>query len=216
MYGLSLEWARCPDGVEIVDLGEPDHRQPIALQQGGKRVRYRTVRRENRRYDINNLEFPILLNLVNARDDDARLAFLATFGLLAARDGTEEDWDAFNDWQRALENLLWKAGSGDPVRAMQSVNDALSAHTSFALVPSLDLAGGRKVPRLALQPQSLLGLVLMETAMIAANDARTATCQHCGKIFITGPLTGRRSHAVYCRDSCRVAAMRKRHAERKP
>ena len=39
---------------------------------------------------------------------------------------------------------------------------------------------------------------------------RVAECGHCGLRFLTGPKTGRRSSAKYCRDTHRVAAARQR------
>lgn len=219
MYGLSLEWERCPDGVEAVDLSEPvGGTIAYSPELLGIWARCRSDRRDVVRYDISNLEDPIVLHFVNARDDEARLRFLSRFGLLGpwTERGrtTQLPLDMVSENQKVLEALLWKAGSGKPVEAMTSVNSLLASHKGFALVPVLDLAGGSNVPRLALHPQSLLGLMAMEVAMVAANDARTTTCQNCGKVFVTGPLTGRRAHALYCSDRCRVAAMRKRNSEK--
>jgi hypothetical protein len=39
-------------------------------------------------------------------------------------------------------------------------------------------------------------------------------CDHCGGVYWTGHRTGRRSHAKYCSDRCRVAAMRARNMGR--
>ena len=58
----------------------------------------------------------------------------------------------------------------------------------------------------------LTQFMTMEIAMIAMHGAKLGTCEHCGAVFLTGPLTGRRSHAKYCSDRCRVAAMRARNA----
>jgi hypothetical protein len=52
----------------------------------------------------------------------------------------------------------------------------------------------------------------METALAATQGAKLGSCGHCEDVFLTGPLTGRRSHAVYCSSRCRMAAMRLRNA----
>lgn len=41
---------------------------------------------------------------------------------------------------------------------------------------------------------------------------KVANCEYCGARFLTGPKTGRRSTAKYCRDYHRVAAARQRRA----
>jgi hypothetical protein len=64
-----------------------------------------------------------------------------------------------------------------------------------------------------LRSHHLIGLMAMETAMVAQSGARTFTCEHCGNLFLIGPL-GLRSHSRYCSDRCRVAAMRDRNAAR--
>ena len=69
--------------------------------------------------------------------------------------------------------------------------------------------------RLTLHPENLFGLMALEVALAHEAGATATACEHCGKFFLTGPLTGRRSHSKYCSDRCRVAAMRKRNARRK-
>jgi hypothetical protein len=58
---------------------------------------------------------------------------------------------------------------------------------------------------------SLETFMIMEIAMAATLGAKLGECDHCGDAFLTGPLTGRRSHAKYCSARCRVAAMRARN-----
>ena len=61
-----------------------------------------------------------------------------------------------------------------------------------------------------LESTHLAQFMSMELAMIAMHGADFGTCEHCGAIFLTGPLTGQRSHAKYCSDRCRVSVMRAR------
>ena len=83
------------------------------------------------------------------------------------------------------------------------------------LVPRLEHpleAQDGRTPRLVLAAESLLDYMTMECAFVAMVGARTAACKNCGDFYLTGPLTGRRSHSLYCSDKCRMAAMRKRQA----
>jgi hypothetical protein len=175
---------------------------------GGKRFRYRSSRRHMVQYDISDLENPIVLHFVNSQDDEGLIQFFSRFGLLMGRD---LERDEALDWRKSMRQLLSKAGGGDPLRAVEAVNAALESHKRFGLTPRLDLAGKGNAPRLGLRPQSLLALMLMEVAMVVANGALLAHCDHCDKAFLTGSKTGRRSHAVYCADRCRVAALRARN-----
>lgn len=115
--------------------------------------------------------------------------------------------------QSQLKALLRRAGGDDRAAAMAAVNSAIASRSGFNLRPTFHLAGARGAPRLLLKSESLLGFMLLETAMIVAHGARVAECEKCGDFFLTGPLTGRRSHARFCSDRCRVAAMRARNAE---
>jgi hypothetical protein len=211
MNGLAIEIERCPDGVEMTDS---DH------------YRFRTNRRETQRIVLADLEDPIVIAFVNATDDDARQLFFGRFGLIGLtrfwHDRSGRQWvhggapdvrrdDTLKD-QSWFRKLLQSAGGGDATAAMTAVNSALAKHREFNLQPTIQLAGSRGTPRLLLKSESLLGFMLMETAMVVANGARLAECEQCGTLFLTGPMTGRRSHARFCSDRCRVAAMRARNA----
>jgi hypothetical protein len=52
----------------------------------------------------------------------------------------------------------------------------------------------------------------MEMVMVTMHHVKLAHCAHCGDIYLTGSLTGRRSYAEYCSPRCRVAAARARQA----
>lgn len=306
MFGLSLDWERCPDGVELVtrtseaqarrrDRGiqlrayslwaddvHPDRvpqkfldalrltrslfdaqddeeetlqrlahrawvgshddadipenylemaRQEIAgVDLTGPLFRYRSDRRVPVRYDLTDLEDPIILQFVNARDGATREMFLSRFGMPTAGRGRDHApssriyADAMHRLQVSMERLIIKAGGEDPMDAINALNDLLGGlstelqdrHSRLPRVyggvkPILDFSAGSGRPRLALRPESLFAFMVLEAAMVAANGARLAACEHCGKFFLTGHLTGRRSSAKYCSDRCRVAAMRKRN-----
>jgi hypothetical protein len=207
-----MEWQRCPDGVELVDYGRKDTEPGATLLTGeagkhGKWFRYRSRERASVRYEVTDLENPISMHFLNARDDEARLAFLSRFGMRL--DEAEEERKIFVERQKALYRLF-EGWNDDGASSVADINKMIGG---ISLTPSFDLLGPQRQRRMFLRPRNLWQFMCMEVAIAAANDARLATCEHCGKVFLTGPLTGRRSHAKYCSDRCRVAAMRKRNAE---
>jgi hypothetical protein len=184
------------------------------------------------RHELADLEDPIVLHFVNARDDIARAQFLSRFGMLVIgghvyRETDDEERrearrayhsirrDEMSERQADMLSMLAIAGGEDPMRAIDAINWALAGRLgkffTGKITPRLDFGGGRG-PRLALQPTSLSAFMVLELAMIIANGARLGTCEHCSKKFLTGHQTGRRSDAKYCSDRCRVAAMRARKA----
>jgi hypothetical protein len=210
MDGLAIDIKRCPDGVELVD----------------NVYRHRTTRQEPERIALVDLENPVVMAFVNATDDPQRQLFFGRFGLLrltpwwherrskqwvhgGAHDLTRDD--ILKDQSR-FRKLLQSAGGDDPATAMTAVNSALAKHSDFKLTPTFHLAGPHGTPRLLLVSDSLIAFMLMEVAMGVSKGVRMAECEQCGTLFLTGPLTGRRSHARFCSDKCRVAAMRARNA----
>jgi hypothetical protein len=214
MYGLSLQWKKCPDGVEQFDRGpDPSWDLKSASPDPSIWFRFRSAKREMVRHDISNLESPIIVRFLNAKDDGAIAAFFFQFGMLyeeATKSG-EFSKDQTESNQKALKKVLESAGSGDVMSSISFVNKALSASVADDHVPVLDLADNAKLPRLAWRAKNLFGLMIMETVLVATSGARFASCEHCGNVILTGPLTGRRSTARFCSDRCRVAAMRARN-----
>jgi hypothetical protein len=207
------------------------------LDLRAKVFRHRTGRREPLLRTIENLENPIVVAFVNATDDKQRQIFFSRFGLGSEADlllwgRPREDGGALTGdlkltayslskvlgrehtvvRQSQYRVLLRVAGAEDRAAAMAAINSAIRLDGTLGLVPSFQLAGPRGTPQLLLQSTTLLSFMLMEIAMIVAHGASTAECKKCSAMFITGPLTGRRSHARYCSDRCRVAAMRARNS----
>ncbi|AWM23719.1 hypothetical protein AOX55_0000439 [Sinorhizobium fredii CCBAU 25509] len=105
-----------------------------------------------------------------------------------------------------MTNPMAKTDANEKVRYLNKMMD-----TADAIVwPSFVHSAGSM--RFVLKADTLYDFMVMEVAAIHEAGAAAASCEHCGKIFLTGPLTGRRSHAKYCSDRCRVAAMRARNA----
>lgn len=80
----------------------------------------------------------------------------------------------------------------------------------FGLTPALDFSPDTHKPMLRLGANNLYDFMMMECASVAAFGAHVAECQHCGNVYLTGPMTGRRSTSVYCREACAKAAGRRR------
>lgn len=219
MYGLSLESEYCPDGVELFDYGPRKKKKmramgrrigvqverEISVGPEGKTFRCRSSCRYPFRLGIDDLENSLVVRLINAKDDDARAQFFGRFGFLDKCNTECPRQDVLED-QRNLRKLLALAGSGQTEEAAKAINKQIGGRSGLGLMPVL--VG--KQPTLNLQ--SLYSLMLMELMTIVGKDARLTSCGHCEVAFLTGPTTGRRSHARYCRDSCRVAAMRARNA----
>jgi hypothetical protein len=215
MYGLFYEGERCPDGVELFDYRFRGGKQ-------NRRIRYRTARREPFRWEIENLENPIVIDFINAREDAERIRFLSKFGLLH-HEGPYPDalprkhpgvtGQPYEHLVRAQDEFR---GNLDSINHLKQAELLAEINKSFEsgppnLQPWLDLATAKGTPRMLLRCKSLGDFMHMEAVTAAVLGAKMATCEHCGAAFLTGPLTGRRSHAKYCSDRCRVAAMRARN-----
>jgi hypothetical protein len=203
MYGLTVRFERCPDGVEFV--------KPSLAPL----FRYRTERRDFDRREFLNLENPVFLDFINATDHEHLREFFDRFGLmfpyLLLCPGIIP-LDTALSYQSEFREYLELTKGDDRGAAIAALNKGLANDPHFNLQPLMHLAGPQAKPRLILHSTSMLNFMLMEVAMAVAHGARLATCERCSASFLTGPLTGRRAHAVYCSDRCRVAAMRARKA----
>lgn len=210
MIPVRLHWERPADGVEIaID-------KKLAawhLKGDGRVARMRSERVVQVTYEITNLENPIVLHLINCSSDEERGGFISRFGFL------EREGDFLRGFipglhiaQLSLADALSLPSLGiAPATDLANIVVQLMGF-DVTLRPSFERSGSGGTLGLALHPDSLGSFLAMEIAMAHQMGAVAATCQHCGKIFLTGPMTGRRSHAKYCSDRCRVAAMRKRNA----
>lgn len=153
-------------------------------------------------YQVENLEAPIVLQLINSPVHDGS-GFLARYGLLFDKP-TTAGWSYANS-NDDFRNLIFYLNHALDTEQFNKLNEYLAR---TALAPVLRLEAGR--PRLYISPPSLHHLMRMEIAFAAEVGAKAFICQHCVKVFLTGPFTGRRSTAKYCRDRCRAAAQRQR------
>lgn len=208
LTGISVLWDHCPDGVEIFDYPQEPARKNATVIGGpfGQHFRYKSERREAQRFEAVDLSDPIFLRYANARTDDDLRAFFWTYGFRS--DVAEVSVELEREAQSRFRVQISEACSGDQDRATAAMRILLDG---VRIVPKY-MQTADLTPRMVMENRSLHGYMCMEVGTAASNDARLAHCENCGKGFLTGPLTGRRSHAKYCGDRCRVAAMRKRNA----
>lgn len=205
MMSIQLDWQRPLDGVEIV----PDE---IAGEEGVFLTWSDRFGPVSRRCD--DLEDPLALRLVNCHTPEDMRRFVSRFGFPDDRcDGMGQSyWLALvRELQRKIEQLLSATAPAASVDNLRIANDLLK-DTKFH--PSFEFSEkhGRHV--LTMRARTPADLMAMEVTLAIEVGASLTHCAHCGKAYLTGPLTGRRSHSVYCSDKCRVAAMRLRNAEK--
>jgi hypothetical protein len=201
MQTLLFEGETCPDGVAV------RNRRGINGESDYDVFRYRTARRIPVRAEISNLENPVVVAFINANTNEALQSFFARWGI---GDYTAKTIEQILEIQNELKRLLVAMGGEDPYAAVHASGDAGSDPPILYVQLGLTETGAPKTLYKAL---GLRDLMLLECMMVAENGARYAECEHCKSAFLTGPLTWRRSHAKYCSDRCRVAAMRARNAK---
>ena len=205
MIPIRLQWEHPSDGVELV------FDEALAERRGGdgRLVKLCSPRITPATYEVTNLENLVVLRFVNCANDEERVAFLSRFGFLQEHWGREAYMSAVEVAQGRLMTGLMLFTSdlfSDPTAQANHILDEM--RHEVGLRPSFEMSGARSL-RLILHPNSLSSFMAMEVALAHEAGAAAANCQHCNKFFLTGPLTGRRSHAKYCSDRCRVAAMRR-------
>lgn len=198
MIPIKLHWERRVDGFER-DTERPDQ------------LRARSERTDPLIHEITDLEDPVFLHLMNCRTDKDFIAFLYRFGSpMNFNDGVLH-LPIIRGMAEGLRTQAMGTIGKDlsPQERAYFVNEALSTVT---LRPSYGYSEQTGRGRLILEADTLYGFMMMEHSVAHEAGAVATTCEHCDRIFLTGPLTGRRSHAKFCSDRCRVAAMRARNA----
>src|SRR5688572_18851664 len=79
MIPIRLEWERPADGI---DLAFDDKMAAMHQEGDGRIAQPRSPRMVPVTYEVTNLENPIVLHLINCKDDSDRIAFLSRFGFL--------------------------------------------------------------------------------------------------------------------------------------
>lgn len=222
MIPLTLEWSRCPDGLEIHDYG-PEVTDEVVIfgaprtirsPRHGRWLRCRTTRKSPVVLESIDLENPIALRYINTRSTEDRIAFFERYGFLGfaheIETGEEEiDLDFTDKTHGSLRLALIAAFGGSPAEKSNKLNNLLK---STSMKTSIEMAGDGK-GRMIFHPSNLLHFMCLEVATAAINDVALTNCANCDNAFLTGRLARRRADAKFCSDRCRVAAMRKRKSE---
>ena len=203
-----LDWQRCPDGIAVVDLPPPSNDGTVGtIYDGfgiGRHFRFKSSRREQ--FSLaNDFQDPIIVRFINATTEEALIAFFGRFGLPGAHYETEVESEI--QQQTLLSEVLKKAASGESGLAGPAVAGLLE---QIRLKAAFDYLGEGQSPRLALRAQNLRGFMAMEIALLGLVGAHVSRCEECNDLFLTGPMTERRSTAKFCKDLCRQRSLRRR------
>lgn len=218
MIPVRLKWRRCRDGVDMQSgvyrevTDDLPNGEVFVCASGDKLFVPRSDRFEDVTYRVANLENPIVLHFINCfelgGETAAYGAFLSRFGMPTKEPEAHiaEVDDFANQFTAGLALATNVENTSE--RARNANHFLKGVH----LTPAFDYDGPDGRGQLVLQPDTLLGFMAMEVALAHEAGATLTSCSHCKRFYLTGPLTGRRSHSRYCSDRCRVAAMRKRNA----
>jgi hypothetical protein len=199
MISILYDTERCLDGLKLVDgFFHPlsERREPVHVVTA-------------------DLDDPVVLQFVNARDGDALVQFMSKYsaGDLYTPEDPPRTWFApslsaakIADMRDYVRQKLARAGSSDQVEALVSLSEPrIETKATF------HLRDGKA--QMLLRCHHLFDFMRLEVATIAVEGAKLVTCGHCGNYFLAGPGTSRRADALHCSDKCRVGAMRARKKE---
>jgi hypothetical protein len=158
-----------------------------------------------------DLESPMFIRLINCVTDDDFRAFADRFWDQPAAHVSELRNHAGRLYEAAKFSLDERFGDGANADGggAHLINWLLGAER---LSPRVRQIAGRA--RLCLEASSTATFMALELATAFEVGAYITACQHCHKSFLYGSYTNRRSHAKFCADRCRVAAMRVRNTKK--
>lgn len=235
MDAVSLEWQRCRDGTEwgvqwlapkpnsggvlpdyeergwlVAASGRSTEDAIDALStrygDGHASVKLRNRSERMEAYSLRlNPNRPLVLDFINARTPDALADFASEHGLPTS--GRTVELDKAKMARELFEAMVRVADDGDKATAAE-VFDHVARVFTFAIRPRLLLSHAR--PSMQLEPNNLLGFMLLEAGVWIAGGEKLLTCTHCRGWFV------KRRTSAYCSPRCRMAASRANDAERKP
>jgi hypothetical protein len=158
-----------------------------------------------------DLEDPLFIRLINAETREAKTAFVERFGDLGIVGSEPDDVARFAEGlQQAADYMLNPDAPGPAAVFVETANRLIQGSR---IEPRFINRAGRA--RLVLEAPDLAQFMLFELAAAVEAGAGSKRCEQCNKFFLHGPLTGRRAHAKYHADRCRVAAMRRRNSSKR-
>lgn len=208
-WKLELVWPYCPDGVEVIDTGpRPQNVKSTIITDAmyGRYLKPKSAKQAATVLTLDYLDDPVCVALANAGTTEKLLDFFSRYGLL---DGNLSPvfCETAVGLGQDVTRLLEIACGPDTETAANLINRQLNRHRAI-IIPKLDKT--TNPPRMILMPADLHSFMLMELMAIVEAGARLVACEYCGKLFLTGRRTTRRSTARFCKDLCRTYAGRKK------
>lgn len=220
LASIILHHAVCPDGVEIREnpipldfhVYEGKHYGNLRKKKQSLTGRWFMPRTgELKKFARTSVDLtdPLSMRFMNTTDEESLTQFYSRFGL--------RYWDetkmfpveremAYRDLFKTHVKLV--LSNLDPLKKRKGLQHfVVGTNINPYLHPITD--GDIRMGLAALQLEDAMRL---EVLVAIANGVKLAFCENCQQALYTGPLTGNRSHAKYCSNRCRVAAMRKRNA----
>jgi hypothetical protein len=211
---IAFECTKCRDGYRLVT-------RPSPTKSNRARRAYYLLAASDRfdRYSLDH--FPALFaNFAETPATREGLRrFADNFGLPSSeahRNETEEMVVSIMREQAAMKQALAAYEKGDNQELIGLLHAGNRAAGTFPLIGSSGLARlelrlnavGKVEP--VIVPANLIHAMWIQFLLHAASDAQLFRCEQCGKPFVVGSGTRRRSTAKYCSNACKVAAFKAR------
>lgn len=219
--GLSLDWWRCPDGVEFAEVenysGPGSSDQPKSTSTV---VRMKSSAVEPIHFEVGDFRESLAVKFASAVSDKGLLRFVSDCGLPVDMSATRPpgalpayDLAAMRLLQKHLKALLQSGRAA----AETTFNRPLPLTQNFSAGASLTARMKRGehggTPRIMLRANSLYDFMMMEGALILSGHVEVQTCPQCGDLYVMRGAKAKRTDSIYCSPKCRVAAYRSRKAE---
>lgn len=228
-FSLSLDWTRCPDGVEVYDNVHsgldssgyiPSWLEPIT----GEYVRFKSEAYEIIHFESTSHLDSLVLKFASADTKEKLLRFLSNYGMPSICKPHEEIPDekadfVYSAYEEYIQTRFRTGESLAEIRSAQvkllklfqsgsvkNFTDQFSAGVEMTMpVPE---KGQR--PGLMLHPNDLFQFMKIEAALIVCGPSEVKTCSHCSDLFAKGGEKAKRTDSKYCSPRCRLAAHRLR------
>lgn len=215
MINVFLRWETCSDGIEIVEQGPGTRSMNLsAIEEGDLFARYKSHRRKALSHKLVSLNNPLVVQLANAFSLNHLESFYAEYGLeiLPLAGATPlpppPEWPVKRPSEirsSSLVALLRLMGSGNPAEVATNANLVLRD-----LPISIHFESTGSAKGVSLYTNNLSNFMRWECVAVGEVGAKLVECRNCSRMFLVGPMTGRRTDARHCSDRCRVAVGRRR------
>ena len=212
IVAIAFEARRCPAGYLAYDFPDelPDKRL-MAGERPGRYIRPRNKEMQTIPIDVRDLSSPVCVAFANGSTEQGLLDFANAYGLPGGGPkniipaGRGESVEALFVMAAFIRGLLDLAVGDDPDHARYAINKEIKSSSDLHAMPMLEFSAKKSDLTMALRPTTLWGVMLFELALIACGSPTLHSCLNCGTLFLTGLHTGRKGHAKFCSDACRVA-----------